>query len=319
MTAPRFGLIVSGLKPQGMPPHEEFRRLGDRVEELGFDSVWVADRLASPYAGAPLLEGVVTAAAFAGFTGRLPIKLGVLVAPLRHPYLLAKQLATLDFLSGGRLEVGFGIGINPADYAAVGVSFRERGRRIDELIPALKACWSTQPAEFHGRYYDFQDVWLEPGPVRPSGPPIWIGGTSEIALARAARVGDGWLAYQVSAVQCGELVESLRRQLVAAGRDAAGFQIGILIPVHCRPDGNVARREAQESFSRRWRREIPMAVIEEMCIVGSPDECLHKIDSFVAAGVQEFALNPQAWSLDPVKDAEDVFASVVAPARQAAV
>jgi probable F420-dependent oxidoreductase len=319
VTAPRFGLVVSGLKPQGMPPPVEFRRLGERIEELGFDSIWVADRLASPYPGAPLLEGVATAAAFAGFTRRLPIKLGVLVAPTRHAYLLAKQLATVDFLSDGRLEVGFGIGINPADYAAVGVSFRERGRRVEELIPALRACWSEQPAAFHGRYYDFQDVWLEPGPARPGGPPIWIGGTSDIALSRAARRGDGWLGYQVSAAQCAEMVASLRRQLQEAGRDPADFQIGILIPAHCRSDGELARREAQESFSRRWRRDIPMSVIEDLCIVGSPDECVAKIDAFVAAGIQEFALSPQAWSLDPVKDAEEIFEGIVATARQAVV
>jgi probable F420-dependent oxidoreductase len=317
--APRFGLVVSGLKPQGMPPAAELRRLGQRAEELGFDSLWVADRLASPYPGAPLLEGVATAAAFAGFTRRIPIKLGVLVAPARHPFLLAKQLATVDFLSEGRLEVGFGIGINEADYAAAQVPFRERGRRVDELIPAVRACWGEQPAAFRGRYYSFENVWLEPGPARPGGPPIWIGGTSEVALRRAARWGDGWLAYQVSAAQCAEMVASLRRQLEAADRDCASFQIGILIPAHTRPDGDLARREAQESFSRRWRREVPMAVIERMCVVGSPDECRDRVEEFAAAGVQEFALSPQAWTTDPLPDAENLFAGIVAPSRQAAV
>ncbi|HEX6548019.1 MAG TPA: TIGR03619 family F420-dependent LLM class oxidoreductase [Candidatus Dormibacteraeota bacterium] len=319
MKLPRFGLVVSGLKPQGMPPPEQFRRLGERAEELGYDSVWVADRLASPYSGAPLLEGVATAAAFAGFTRRLPIKLGVLVAPARHPYLLAKQLATVDFLSGGRLEVGIGIGINAADYAAVGVPFNRRGRLVEELVPALRACWSDQPSAHHGSYYSFDQVWLEPGPARPGGPPIWIGGTSEVALERAARLGDGWLAYQVSAAQVAEMVDFLHRRLTAIGRDPAAFQVGILIPAHSLADGDLARREAQESFSRRWQREVPMVVIEEMCIVGSPEECRVKLAAFSRAGIQEFALSPQAWSLDPVTDAEELFAGVVAPARQAAV
>lgn len=318
MSGPRFGFVASGLKPQGMPSPEQYRRVGERVEELGFDSLWVADRLASPYAGAPLLEGITTAAAFAGFTRRIPIKIGVLVAPSRHPYLLAKQLATVDFLSGGRLEVGVGIGINPADYEAIGIPFKQRGSRVDELIPALKACWSDSPAAYHGRHYNFDNVWLEPGPARPGGPPIWIGGTTEVALRRAARWGDGWLAYQVSPDQCAEMVASIRRQAAELGREPGSVQTGILIPAHCNPDGDVARREAQESFSRRWRREVPMAVIENLCVVGSPAECAAKVDAFHRAGIGEFALSPQAWSLDPVGDAEAIFEGIVAPCRQAA-
>lgn len=308
---------MSGLRPQGVPPPGEYRRLAVRVEELGYDAAWVADRLASPYPGAPLLEGVTTAAAFAGFTTRIPIKLGVLVAPARPPYLLAKQLATVDFLSGGRLEVGIGIGINPADYAAAQVPFKQRGRRVDELLEALRACWAEQPAAYEGRFYSFRDVWLEPGPARPGGPPIWIGGTSDVALRRAARHGDGWLAYQLSAEQCAERVSMLRAEAQALGRDAAVIRTGVLIPVHARADGEVARREAQESFSRRWRTEVPMAVIERNCIVGSPAECVSKIQAFVDAGIEEFALSPQAWSLDIVGDAEQVFRDVVAPYREA--
>lgn len=302
----KFGIVVSGLRPQGMPPPAEFRRLGERAEELGYDHLLVADRLASPHAGAPLLEGVASAAAFAGFTREITIRLGVLVSPARHPFLLAKQLATLDFLAEGRLEVGLGIGINPADYAATGVPFNQRGRRQDELIQALKACWGEQPATFEGRYYRFSEVWLEPPPQTRGGPPIWIGGVSDIALERAARHAAGWLAYQVSPEQVAQAVAKL----------PPGLRVGILIPVHARADGDQARKEAQESFSRRWRREVPMAVIESMCIVGTPDECVRKIDAFARAGVQEFSLSPQAWSLDIVGDAEQIFRDVVQPARQ---
>lgn len=319
MTAARYGLLVSGMKVQGMPPAAEFRRLGERVEELGYDSAWVADRLASGASGSPLLEGVAAAAAFAGFTRRIEIGIGVLVAPARHPYLLAKQLATVDFLAEGRLVVGLGIGINPFDYAAVGQPFRRRGRMMDELIPALRASWAAGPAAFAGAHYSFEGVWLEPGPARAGGPPIWIGGTSEIALTRAARLGDGWLAYQVSAEQAAQMVASIREQAAAAGRDPELLRMGILIPVHARADGGLARREAQEFFSRRWRTEVPMAVIENLCAVGTPDECVEKLAAFQRAGISEFVLNPQAWSLDPVGDAEQVFADVVAPARQAAV
>jgi probable F420-dependent oxidoreductase len=309
--------MASGLKPQGMPPPDEFRRLGAAVEELGWDSVWVADRIASPDQGSPLLEGVVTAAAFAGFTHTIPIGLCVLVAPVRHPFLLAKQLATLDFLSGGRLQLGLGIGINPADYAAVEQPFRRRGRLADELIPALRAAWGEGPATFIGEHYRFEGVWLEPPPLQPGGPPIWMGGISEPALRRAARQGAGWMAFQVTADQFAEGAEKARRYAAEEGRDPGSLQMGILMPVHCRADGQVARSEAQDSFSRRWRRPIPMEVIESMCVVGTSEECVAKLADYARAGVRDFVLNPQAWSLDPVSDCRQVYADVVEPARRA--
>lgn len=315
--APRFGFLASGLRPQGMPPPGEVRRLGPRLEELGWDSVWVADRVASPAAGSPLLEGVTMAAAYAALTTRLRVGIGVLVAPTRHPFALAKQLATVDYLADGRLVAGLGIGINPADYAAVEVPFRERGRRQDELIPAMRRAWAGGPARFEGRRYRFGDVWLEPGPHRPTGPPLWIGGTSEAALRRTGRLGDGWLAYQVAAGQVPGMLSAIRRHAEAAGRDPDALEYGVLVPVHVRADGAAARREAQESFSRRWGRAIPPEAMEQLCVVGEPEECIQKIAAFAAAGLGELVLNPQSLTRDPVGDAEQLMADLVAPARAA--
>lgn len=313
--APRFGFLASGLRPEGQPPPSELRRLGPALERLGWDSVWVADRLASDSPGSSLLEGVAMAAAFAALTTRLRVGIGVLVAPTRHPFLLAKQLATVDYLAEGRLVAGLGIGINPADYAAVEVPFRERGRRQDELIPALRRAWGDGPAAFDGRRYRFDGVWLEPGPHRAGGPPLWIGGTSEAALSRAGRLGDGWLAYQVTPEQVAEMLAAIRRHAGAAGRDPGHIECGLLVPVHVREDGAAARREAQESFSRRWRRPIPAEVIERLCIVGDPAQCIDKVAAFAAAGVGELVLNPQSSARDPVADAEQLMADLVAPAR----
>jgi len=318
VNTPSFGFVASGLKPQGMPPPAELRRLGPRLEELGWDAVWVADRLASGDGGNPLLEGVTMAAAYAALTERIRVGIGVLVAPLRHPYLLAKQLASVDYVSEGRLTAGLGIGINPHDYHAVEVPFKERGRRVDELIPALRAAWTGGVARFEGRYYRFDNVWLEPPPFRPGGPPIWVGGTSEAALRRVGRLGDGWLAYQVSPEQIREGLSASRREAELAGREPDQLVCALLVPVHVRANPQVARQEAQESFSRRFRRAIPAEVIERLCIAGEPGECVEKVEAFARAGVQDFILSPQSWTRDPVADAEQLMADLVAPARQAA-
>lgn len=312
-----FGLVASSMKPQGMPPAAELRRLGARAEELGYDSLWIADRIASGHPGSPLLEGVAALGAFVGFTRRIRLGTSVLVAPARAPALLAKQLATLDFLAEGRLTVGLGIGENPFDYAATEVPYRERGHRVEELVAIMRAAWAGGPTSHAGRYHRIEEVWLEPGPSRPGGPPIWIGALTDVAIARAGRLAEGWIAFQVTPAQFAERLSLARAQAAAAGHNAAAFAGAVMIPVHARPDGDLARREAQDSFSRRFRREIPMAAVEALCAVGTPDECVEKLAAYARAGAQELILSPQAWSRDPVADAEQVYRDVVEPAREA--
>ncbi|HKF74846.1 MAG TPA: TIGR03619 family F420-dependent LLM class oxidoreductase [Candidatus Dormibacteraeota bacterium] len=312
-----FGLLASGMKPQGMPPAAEFRRLGARVEELGYDSLWVADRIASGSQGSPLLEGVAALGAFVGFTHRIRLGTSVLVAPPRQPAILAKQLATLDFLSGGRLTVGLGLGENPYDYAAAEVPFQRRGRRVEEVIGVLRGAWAGGPTRYQGRQHDIPEVWLEPGPCRPGGPPLWIGAQADAAVKRAGRLADGWIGFQVTPDRYAERLAMARAAAVEAGRDADVFGAALMIPALVRADGGAARLEAQESFGRRFRREIPMQAIEEMCAVGDPDDCVRKLAAYAAAGVREVILSPLAWSLDPVGDADVLYREVVEPARLA--
>jgi alkanesulfonate monooxygenase SsuD/methylene tetrahydromethanopterin reductase-like flavin-dependent oxidoreductase (luciferase family) len=296
------------MKPQGMPPAAELRRLGARAEELGYDSLWVADRIASGAPGSPLLEGVAALGAFVGFTRRIRLGTSVLVAPPRQPFLLARQLATLDFLSEGRLTVGVGLGENPFDYSATGAPFHRRGRLAEELVPALRAAWAGGPVA--------GGAWLEPAPAQPGGPPIWVGAQADVAIARAGRLADGWIGFQVTPRQYAERLALARRAAAGAGRDPAAFGAALMIPVHVRPDGRAARREAQESFSRRFRREVQMQSIEDLCAVGTPAECVEKLAAYAGAGAAELVLSPLAWSLDPVGDAEQIHAEVVAPVRE---
>ncbi len=110
---------------------------------------------------------------------------------------------------------------------------------------------------------------------------------------------------------------TIRGHAEASGRDPDRLEFGLLVPVHVRDDGAAARREAQESFSRRWRRPVPAEVIERLCLVGEPHECVEKVAAFAAAGVGELVLSPQSWTRDPVADAEQLMTDLVAPARAA--
>jgi probable F420-dependent oxidoreductase len=165
-----------------------------RAEALGFDSVWAGDSpLTRPRADPLLLLSAVAAA-----TRRVTLGTAVLLPALRHPILLAHQLATLDRLSDGRLIAGMGGGFpnagTEAQFTAIGVDFARRIGRLEESIEVMRRLWSGQEVSFTGRHFDFHGVTLAPGPVRPGGPPIWLAGGGA-ALRRVARLADGWLPY----------------------------------------------------------------------------------------------------------------------------
>jgi probable F420-dependent oxidoreductase len=187
----RFGI---GLPQYGPATGEGLTRAARQAEDLGFDDVWVADHIAVPV-GAPyppsfLLEAVATLSFAAAVTSRVGLGTSVLVLPLRQPVIAAKQLATLDRLSGGRLVLGLGAGWLEEEFDACNVEYRKRGDRLDEAIDVLRACWGSAPASFSGPTVSFRDMKVQPLPERHI--PLWVGGVSERALRRAVEHGDGW-------------------------------------------------------------------------------------------------------------------------------
>ena len=195
---------------------EAIRRAAIQAEELGFADVWSSEHIIIPK-GAPyppsalFYDPVLTLTWAAAFTKRIGLGTSVLVLPMRHPLPLAKELATLQNLSEGRLILGAGVGWMEAEFAALGVPFRERGRRMDEGIAMMRAVWSKDPVSFRPRHIAavIEDMRMLPQPVKPI--PIWIGGSSEAALARAARL-DGWHGSRLSPEAAAPVVRRLREQ-----------------------------------------------------------------------------------------------------------
>jgi probable F420-dependent oxidoreductase len=180
------------------------------AEAAGLDSLWVADHVVYPLAtgsrypyrddGAPFapedgfLEAITTLAAIAGATERIGLGTSVLVLPMREPLLTAKALATLDVLSGGRVQMGIGVGWWREEFESLGAQFERRGSRMEEQIAILRALWRDGVVSHHGEFHDFEELACEPRPVQSGGPPILIGGTTARAKERAGRLGDGWHA-----------------------------------------------------------------------------------------------------------------------------
>jgi probable F420-dependent oxidoreductase len=210
----RIGIHLPQIGRKAGP--EAIRRAAIQAEELGFADAWTSEHIIIPKGAAYppsalFYDPVLTLTWAAAFTKTIRLGTSVLVLPMRHPLPLAKELATLQNLSEGRLILGAGVGWMAAEFAALGVPFRERGRRMDEGIAMMLAVWGEDPVTFTARHIPavINDMRMLPQPVKPI--PIWIGGSSEPALARALRL-DGWHGSRLSPEAAAPVVKRLREK-----------------------------------------------------------------------------------------------------------
>ncbi|WP_026411132.1 TIGR03619 family F420-dependent LLM class oxidoreductase [Actinomadura oligospora] len=213
-----------------------------RAEDLGYHSLWTLQRLLNP-ADSPdrtyrnVSDPLVTLAYLAGLTERIRLGVAIVNLPFVAPPLLAKQAATLDHVSGGRLDLGLGTGWMPAEFAAAGTPMARRGARAEEFLAVLRTLWTDEVSEFHGEFYDFPPVVMEPKPVQKPGPPVLLGGGAEAALRRAGRLAAGWVSS--SRADLGDLGRSIgivREAAEKAGRDPGELRFVCRGAVRIRPD-----------------------------------------------------------------------------------
>ena len=250
------------------------QRLARAIERIGYDHIDIFDHVVmghpiegrppGPYNPAmPILEALMTLAHLAAVTTRVTLGTEVLVLPQREPTLVAKQVSTLDTLSGGRVRLGVGVGWQESEYDALGEPFATRGARMDEAIALLRAYWGDARVDFTGRHYHATAMSMEPKPPQGRAIPIWIGGYSEAAFRRVGRLGDGWLASRVSdAADARRAIEAIRRHAEAAGRDPAqiGLQSMVAPPprdaegkrFYAEPDRVVARAADLKAMGFAW-------------------------------------------------------------------
>ena len=208
---PHYGIVLDG---------PALRDAVQSAEALGFDSAWAADHIVLP-GDTQLMNwrysleclGVLTYAA--AVTTRIKLGSSVLILPYRNPLVIAKEVATLDVLSGGRVILGVGVGYVEGEFSALGAPYKERGRFTDEALMVIKELWTSESPAFDGRYYSFKDMIFSPKPVQKPHPPIWVGGGSRAAMRRACLHGDAWQPFQTSPEEMEQAAAELRA--VAAG------------------------------------------------------------------------------------------------------
>lgn len=305
--AVRFGVSL------GLHPPAEQLALAERVEALGFDSLWCGDHISFH---TPLYESLTLLSFYAARTRRLRLGTAVYLLALRHPTVVAKITATLDALSGGRLIFGVGVGgENPKEFEACGIPHGERGARVNEGVEVLRALWTRAPASFSGRFVKFDGVSIDPKPVQPDGPPIWVGGRSDAALLRAARLGDGWVAYVVTADRYRQSVEKIHDAAVAAGRDPGGIETAHLAFITIGKDYEKAKAQWVARLSRRYNQDFaPLA--GKYGFIGTPAQCIEQLERFVEAGCRYFLLNPIAEVPDEGEQLEALASEILPHFRQ---
>jgi probable F420-dependent oxidoreductase len=229
----RFGLF--GINFGACAEPEVQARVARAAEEVGFESIWTGEHVVMPVRDnpvpiapeTPFLDSIVTLTRVAAVTTRIRLGTGILILPLHNPVMVAKALASLDVVSGGRLIAGFAAGYTEAEFRAVGVRFDRRGGITDDYLHAIRTLWTDEVPQFAGRFAAFADIRFEPKPVQRPHPPIVVGGHAPPALARAARYGDGWYGFGLKVADAAEHVRQMRRLRTEAGRGAEPLEISL--------------------------------------------------------------------------------------------
>lgn len=268
----KFGVAIKSSVIPDLPISSQavhIMRLAQAAEELGFDSIWIPDRTVFPsdisfrypnrFENGPdipvsqqVLEPIVTMGYLAGLTSKIRLGFGVVVLPFRHPVLNAKMVTTLDVLSGGRVIFGAGVGWMPEEFEGMSVPFSQRGKLTDEHIEMFKELCSDGLANYSGKYFRISGKIFYPKPIQQPHPPVWIGGRSQAAILRAARLGDGWFPIGLTPEEIQHDRQCLREAAEKSNRDPDEILIGLSsslnIPVK-------HRNNYSSSFQKRSARK----------------------------------------------------------------
>jgi probable F420-dependent oxidoreductase len=277
-----------------------------RLEELPLDALWMGGHVASPN---PSPEVMMALAVLAARTQRVRVGTSILLLPLYAPAIVAKQVADLDNVTGGRVTLGVGIGGEyPGEFRACQVPMEERGPRTDEAIPLLRRLWTGEPVSHEGRFYAMDDVRIHPAPAQPGGPPIVVAGRQPPAMRRAAELGDGWMPYLYSPRRYAESVAVIREHAERVGRPLDRFEWCAFVFVGLDPDGERARDDAAGFLGGTYRQDFRV-MVEHVAAVGDVDEVTTSLQRFVDAGARHLIFAPA--SRDPASTIERLFDDVV--------
>lgn len=300
--------IGTGLAPP--QPIDAFWRWIDQCEEGGIDSVWASDQM-----NGPSPEPLAMLAAIAARTERMRLGTNIVVIALRDPVLLAKQIAAIDFISKGRMLPSFGVG-NAVDpiWAATGRDPALRGKQSDEAIALVRMLLEQDAIEFSGEFFSYHGPAMQP---RPSGPlPYWIGGDSQAAVQRTARLGDGWIGGLNTPEGAGDIVRRIKAALLETGRHIDPDHYGVTLPLRIGHEDDPAVLAARKRFGARMKPEEAEARLASFA-VGSVEHVIGVLRAFIAQGIEKFVALPIADGPDDLLAQTRLLIEEILPAVEA--
>ena len=281
------GIAIPQVFPDGPVDMGLVRAYVARAEELGYHSLWVQEEIIG---GTPSLEPVSLLCYAAALTRRIRLGTAVVIATTRNPVLLAKELGSLDQMSGGRLIVGLALGGSRRHYPLLGGPSERRVRHFVEGLQVMKALWEQPRASYSGRFWTLDGESMEPGPVQTPHPPIWLGGRHPDGLRRAVRHADGWMgAGSTTTQEFTGHVDVIRRSLEESGRDPSTFPISKRVYVAVDDDDARAERRLRDWFGHRYGNAD---LASRVSVWGNSARCAEGIQEVVAGGAQMLLLNP---------------------------
>jgi len=308
-TKVRFGILLPTREAimSGRSDPSSLFQLAEHAEALGYDSVWVGDSLTAR----PRIDALTTLAAVGARTGRVRLGTAIFLAALRTPIMLAYQLASLDWMTAGRIDLGIGYG-RPKEPAAehefeiLGLDPSARMKMSEELVQIMRRLWRENDASYAGKFTRFEHVTIEPKPVQPDGVPIWLASNNvEPGLRRVARLGDGWLNNIKSPEVYRECWDKIRGYAADGKRDPNSIHPAIYFTLAA--GGKEAVVEGQTFLAQYYNRSYEAVANAMLCVTGSWDEVIDWMERYVEAGartvVLRFAARDQLGTLDACAEA----------------
>ena len=304
-----FGVLLPTREAvmSGRSDPSTLMQLAERAEALGFSSVWVGDSLTAR----PRIDALTTLAAVGARTRRVRLGTAIFLAALRNPIMLAYQLASLDWITGGRIDLGVGYG-RPKEPAAehefkiLGLDPSARMKMSEELIQVMRRLWLEKDVSYAGKFTSFEHVTLEPKPVQPKGVPIWIASNNvEPGLKRVARLGDAWINNIKSPDIFAECRQKIRAYAADSGRDPSLIHPSIYFTLAA--GGKDAVIEGQTFLAQYYNRSYEAVANAMLCVTGTWDEVIDWMEKYVEAGARtvilRFAANDQLRALEACAEA----------------
>jgi probable F420-dependent oxidoreductase len=293
---------LAWVNPAPLTKPENVVNFAKKCEAMGCHSMWTIDRIAYDN-----LEPLTILAAAAGATQRIRLGTSVLLGNTRHPAHLAKIIATLDFISNGRITLGLGFGSREPDYKAVEIPYEHRGARAVEQVQLMKRLWTEENVTHKGKFYNVENLTVGPKPVQKPHPPIWTGGSAETALKRAGTWANGFISGSAAITDFHVTWDKIASYAAAAGRNPNEIAKASLAFMAINDDKAKAVKSV-EDYTMRYYGRIRNPV-ESSSIVGSPDQCIERIHYFLSKGLDTLIIGVA----DPDPRQLDLFGEKVLP------